>query len=50
MLRVDIASIPGDTCYFSCYGTDTEKRTCPEWGPTLAIENYYKAKIEAETN
>lgn len=29
-----------------CNGTVSEKKQCPEWGPTLAAENYYDKLIK----
>lgn len=48
IVRVDIATVPGETCHIHCHGYDDSKSRCPEWGPTLAAENYYKAKTQAE--
>ena len=48
LVRVDIATVPGDICRISCYGNDDSKIRCPEWGPTIATENYYKVKIRTK--
>ena len=48
MLRVDISTVTGETWYIDCDGYIDSKSQCPEWGPTIAAENYYKAKIRME--
>lgn len=48
VLRVDIATVPGDTCRISCSGDRDSKYRCPEWGPTTVSEHYYNAKLRME--
>jgi hypothetical protein len=31
-----------------CEGTKAEKEKCPEWGETLAAEEYYKKKLKSD--
>jgi hypothetical protein len=33
---------------FSCKGTLIEKIKCPEWGETLASEEYYKKRLKTD--
>lgn len=47
VVRADLTH-PGETYPIYCHGYENDKSRCPEWGPTLAVENYYKAKLEAE--
>jgi hypothetical protein len=48
VLRVDTATVPDSTCRIYCMGEIDSKIQCPEWGPTIASENYYTAKIRTE--
>ena len=49
VVRADTSTYPGDICSICCYGSDVDKSRCPERGQTIAAENYYKAKLDAET-
>jgi hypothetical protein len=42
---------PNELEYFYhsyCKGTLNEKKQCPEWGPTIEAESYYKNKLKLD--